>query len=175
MTLQRISKPRRFRAVLGSTPFPNFLIDRVMPRLKDTEWRVLTVIVRQTYGWRIGERLRKKADWMSHFQLKQKTGRQSAAISRAIDVLALAGLIAVRDTWGRAMRTPASRRRSHDHLLFCVHPLVDSKQFQRRWQHVQLRNSKSEDNKTNWYKIKQQQRAIKPKELKPLGPNDPPF
>jgi hypothetical protein len=27
----------------GTTPFPNILIDRVMPYLTDTEWRVLVV------------------------------------------------------------------------------------------------------------------------------------
>lgn len=35
----------------GWIPFPRVLVDEVMPDLTDTEWRVLTVIVRQTIGW----------------------------------------------------------------------------------------------------------------------------
>ena len=33
------------------TAFPNVLLDQVMPSLRDTEWRLLCVIVRQTVGW----------------------------------------------------------------------------------------------------------------------------
>ena len=36
--------------------FPCVLIDRLMPTLKDTEWRLICVIVRQTVGWGAGGR-----------------------------------------------------------------------------------------------------------------------
>lgn len=31
------------RLVQGTTPFPNQLLDRVMPKLRDTEWRLLSI------------------------------------------------------------------------------------------------------------------------------------
>jgi Bacteriophage replication protein O len=140
----------------GTTPFPNFLLDRVMPRLTDTEWRVLCVVVRQTFGWRDADGNRKKADWLSHFQLKRKTSRASAAISRAIDVLVRSGLIAVRDLDGRYLHSTDSRRRSQSRLCFSVHPLVSSVNFQKSFGSAYFRSSKSENNKRNFDKRKQQ-------------------
>jgi hypothetical protein len=157
MTLQPIPRvSRQTRFVTGTTPFPNFLLDRVMPRLTDTEWRLLCVIVRQTFGWHLGGGIRKKADWMSHFQLKQRTGRQSAAISRAIDGLVRAGLISVRDLHGHALYLPAQRRRSHEHLVFAIHPLVATRRFQKRFAHARFGSSRSENNKRHYYKRKQE-------------------
>lgn len=155
--------------MFGSTPFPNFLLDRVMPRLTDSEWRLLCIIVRQTFGWRLDGGIRKSADWLSHFQLKQKTGRQSAAISRAIDVLVRARLIGVRDTSGRPLYTPAARRRSHQHLLFNLNPLFESKTFQKRFSHVQLRNSQFKNDKRNLYKNKQRRHFRNNFDEKELG------
>lgn len=147
---------REFRPVRGTTPFPNFLLDRVMPRLGDTEWRLLCVVVRQTFGWHLGGGVRKKSDWLSHFQLKQRTGRQSAAISRAISVLIRAGLIVVRDEHGRTLWSAAARRRSHQHLVFAVHPLIASTQFQKHFAVSRFRNSESINDKRKLYKTKQQ-------------------
>lgn len=156
MTLQPIPRVTRLtRFVTGTTPFSNFLLDRVMPRLTDTEWRVLAVIVRQTFGWHLGGGIRKRTDWMSHFQLKQRTGRQSAAISRAIDGLVRAGLISVRDLHGRPLYLPAQRRRSHEHLIFAIHPLVATHRFQHRFTHSRFGSSRSENNKKHYYKRKQ--------------------
>ncbi len=146
--------------VRGTTPFPNFLLDKVMPRLTDTEWRVLVVIVRQTFGWSIAPGVRKKADWLSHFQLKQRTGRQSAAISRAIAILVRSGLIAVRDMRGRPLYTPEMRRRSHSRMIFSVHPLATSASFQKRFGLSRFRTSISENNKRNRYKIKTTTREV---------------
>ena len=86
------------------TPFPNVLLDTVMPLLKDTEWRILCVIVRQTLGWLEGagnghkEGDRKSRDWLTHSQLKQRTGRNSAAICKAVHSLVRRGLIVVYDS-----------------------------------------------------------------------------
>ena len=140
----------------GTTPFPNFLLDRVMPKLTDTEWRLLCVIVRQTFGWYLGEGLRKQSDWLSHFQLKRRTGRQSAAVSRAIDRLIRAGLITVRNTHERRLHTSKARRRAHSHLLFSVHSQLTSSAYQKRIGYIHLRTSKSEDNKKHPDKRKQQ-------------------
>ncbi len=128
-----------------------------MPRLTDTEWRILCILVRQTYGWTLAGGTRKTSDWLSHFLIKRKTGRQSAAISRAIAVLVRSGLISVTDERGYPLYTPAMRRRSHSHLIFAIHPQVYSRSFQKRFLLSRFRNSGSENNKRNLDKRKQQQ------------------
>lgn len=132
---------------MNTTPFPNLLLDRVMPFLGDTEWRVLCVIVRLTFGWR------KSEDWISHGQLKARSGRESAAISRAIDTLVKRGLILVRDRNERRLHSTAERRRSRSGLIFAVHPLLlDSTLYRRRigFDHFGFRSSGSENNKSKY-------------------------
>ena len=75
--MSRSSKPNLSR----TTPFPNELIDEAMPRVNDTQWRVLCVVVRQTLGWhdrRTGTR--KIRDWLTQSQLKARTGRNVEAL-----------------------------------------------------------------------------------------------
>lgn len=130
----------------NTTPFPNLLLDRVMKLLSDTEWRVLCVIVRQTHGWQ------KPEDWLSHSQLKNRTGRESAAVSRAVDTLVKRGLIVVRDRFNRRLHSTAERRRSRSGLVFAIHPLfLESALYRRRigLGDFTLRNSQSENNKSN--------------------------
>jgi len=90
-----------------------------MPLLKDTEWRILCVIVRQTLGWQVETRDGRKAwDWLTHSQLKQRTGRNSEAICKAVDSLMRRGLIAIYDSNNRLLATPQERQRCHDRLYF---------------------------------------------------------
>jgi hypothetical protein len=96
----------------GTTPFPNVLLDTVRPRLKGSEWNLLCVIVRQTYGWSEGQGRRKQSDWLTHQQIKRRTGLASASICRAIETLVKGNLIVVRDNVGRELRTAAERRRA---------------------------------------------------------------
>lgn len=98
---------------VGTTPIPNGLLDRVMPTLRDTELRVLLVVVRQTLGWQEGPdpSRRKERDWLTQSQLMRRTGRASEAVSAAVDGLVRARLIEVQDKWGKALTTPAERRR----------------------------------------------------------------
>lgn len=138
----------------NTTPFPNLLLDRVMPFLSDTEWRVLCVIVRQTYGWQ------KSADWLSQSQLKARTGRESAALSRAIDTLVKRGLVLVQDGKERRLHSTSERRRSRSKLVFAVHPrLLDSDLYRQRigFGYFDLRSSKSEINKSNYHSNKETQ------------------
>lgn len=101
------------------SPFPNALIDEVMPLLRDTQWRVLCVIVRQTLGWRSSSGTgRKTEDWLTQSQLKRRTGRASEALSKAVDGLVRRGLIEVADAQGNALRTPAKRRRCRGRLYY---------------------------------------------------------
>lgn len=100
-----------------------------MPALSDTEWRLLGVIVRQTLGWREkdgrdgnGGPARKGRDWLTHRQLKSRTGRASEAVSRAVDGLVRKGLILVTGMDGRPLLTPAERRRCQGALFFALAP-----------------------------------------------------
>ena len=96
-------------------------MDEEMPRLKDTEWRVLCVIVRQTLGWQSG-RGRKRRDWMSQKQLMARTGRNSAALSEAVDALTRRNLIECSDGEGKRLSTPANRRQHRGRVYFALSP-----------------------------------------------------
>jgi phage replication O-like protein O len=110
-------------ALKATTPFPNALLDAVMPRLKDTEWRLLCVIVRQTLGWQEkGQSSRKESDWLTQTQLVQRTGRDRAAISRAIESLVQQRIITVRNEKGLLLQSPAARRQCRGRLYFGLHP-----------------------------------------------------
>jgi hypothetical protein len=97
---------------------PNRLIDQMAPGLKDTELRVLLVVLRQTVGWRQSERSFKGRDWLTHRQLMRRTGRASAAISAAVASLVERGLIVVEDTNGVPLATAEARRRYLGRLYF---------------------------------------------------------
>jgi len=88
-----------------------------MPTLKDTEWRLLCVIVRQTFGWQVDGR-RKQRDWLTQSQLMVKTGRNNQAISRALDQLVRQGLVAVQDQGGQLLLSAAERRRYCGRLYY---------------------------------------------------------
>ncbi len=109
-----------------STPFPNLLIDQVMPELSDTEWRLLCVVCRQTLGFTSpgDQGGRRSRDWISHGQLKARTGRASAAVSRAVDGLVRRNLIEVRTYAGELLLTPSERRRCQGRLFFGLAPCL---------------------------------------------------
>ena len=113
-----------------SIPFPNRLVDEQMPNLSDTEWRIVCVLVRQTLGWVEGVGgQRKKRDWLTHSQLRIRTGRESAAVSRAIQSLLAKQLILVEDSEGKTLLTPHQRQHNLGRLYFRLHPrlLADAK------------------------------------------------
>lgn len=93
-------------------PFPVGLIDGAMPHLTDTEWRVLCVVVRQTLGWSDPAGGRKRRDWLSHSQLRRRTGRSGGAVSLAVDALVRSGLVEATDTLGGNLAGSASRRKA---------------------------------------------------------------
>lgn len=126
------------------TPFPNVILDRVMPHLTDTEFRILALIVRQTLGWGQDQK------WLSHGWIKECTGRESAAVSRAVDGLVKRGLVIVRDSAGRRISLAAERRRSHSKLSYSIHHLfLESERYRLRigFGARQRRSSQSENNK----------------------------
>ena len=113
-----------------STPFPNLLLDWWMPVLRDTEWRVLCVVVRQTLGWKAGPG-RKESDRISQAQLCRKTGRASAAVSQAIDRLVTLGLLAATTKTGQPLNS-AKRRRNGRGVYYRVNPLSSSPDYRNR-------------------------------------------
>ena len=102
------------------TAIPNILIDEVMPTLKDTEWRLLCVIARQTLGWVEKGGGRKQRDWMSQSQLIAKTGRNSAALSAALNVLVRENLIECQAENGEFLLTPQQRRQHRGRVYFSL-------------------------------------------------------
>ncbi len=79
--------PRIKLNILGSmkpwTKVPNHLIDELLPTLKDTELRLLLVLLRQTVGWNRPER----PVVLPYKALMHRTGRASEAISAALKSL----------------------------------------------------------------------------------------
>lgn len=103
-------------------PVPTLLTDEAMPGLRDTELRLLLVVLHQTWGWQVdplaaGKR-HKRRDWLSHQQLCRRTGRGSDAVSAAVASLSASGLIVVEDAAGSPLRTPEERRRCLSRLYF---------------------------------------------------------
>src|SRR5579871_349437 len=88
------------------TRTPNALLDILMPSLKDTELRVLLVLLRQTVGWnKDGQTV-----ILRYRTLQDRTGRQSEAISKALDSLSARGLIHMRKVERtRPFRSPNKR------------------------------------------------------------------
>ena len=115
----------QLRFIHGWTPMPNYLIDFVMPKTSDTEWRILSVVSRQTLGWKDTDSgNRKTTDWLSQNQLKRKTGRQSAAISRALASLIDRGLIVAYNDKAEVLRSPVERRRCRGPMYLSLSPWV---------------------------------------------------
>lgn len=109
----------------NTTPFPNYLLNEVMPTLRDTEWKVLCVIVRQTLGWHDAKSGgRKSQDWLTRSQLMQKTGRNSEALSQALDSLIQSHLIEVKSASGKPLPTTALRRQTRGRIFYSLHPLL---------------------------------------------------
>lgn len=113
------SRPNPNRYVPRSTPFPNILIEKVMPKIGDTEWRVLTVVVRATLGWIDPVTgYRKNRSWITSGELRRRTGRSSSAISLAVDRLVKSNLLDVTDSRGTVLSTAAARRRAMGRLYY---------------------------------------------------------
>jgi len=90
----------------------------MLPTLKDTELRVLLIVLRQTIGRRDKQGRAKSRDWLSHAQLVKRTGRGSDAVSSAIAALVRRGLIQTETSTGTPLGSPAERRRYLGRLYF---------------------------------------------------------
>ncbi len=84
----------RLRLLLPSTrqaftKIPNYLVDKLLPSLKDTEIRLIIILLRATTGFQNEG----KPVTLPYHKLKKLLGRESEAISKAIDSLRSRGLI----------------------------------------------------------------------------------
>ena len=95
-----------------SVPVP--LVDSLLPHLKDTELRVLLVLLRQL---RVTGQERERV-WLTHSELCRRTGRASEAISAAVARLSEARLLSVHDETGQALKSAAARQHSAGRRYF---------------------------------------------------------
>nr|WP_309692653.1 hypothetical protein [Armatimonas sp.] len=115
-------------AALGPVvPVPSILIDRLLPRLTDTELRVLLVVVRQTLGWISDDSTsghknnvhgRKWRDWISQSQLVGKTGKSRDSVSRAVGALVESGLVVVEKPSGEPLTSAHERKLARTRLYY---------------------------------------------------------
>lgn len=96
----------------NTTQTPNLLFNGLMREMSDTELRIVLVVTRATLGWIADPKtgMRKKQDWLSLSQLKKKTGRESGAISKAIDGCVQKRWIEARDRNGNILDSKSKRR-----------------------------------------------------------------
>jgi DNA-binding MarR family transcriptional regulator len=71
------------------TKVSNHLFDEIMPFLRDTELRVLLIVIRYTKGWMVP----REHVFLSYRMLSKKTGRQPVSIAKAIRELERKGLV----------------------------------------------------------------------------------
>lgn len=83
MSIEKPNGPMR----LNSTQFPNILIDSIMPLCSPAVWKLLSVVVRQTYGWH------KNFDNISLSQLELKSGLSNSGVRTSLDTLKESGLL----------------------------------------------------------------------------------
>lgn len=137
----------------GTTPFPNHLIDRELPRLRDTEWRLLCVVVRQTVGWRRASGERKESDWLTQSQLMRRTGRSSEALAAAIDGLVKRGLIRVRSVAGDDLPTASLRRRHRGHLYYSLAEKANTEKRIRQKKNDTKMRTDPRPRKSGWQRV----------------------
>lgn len=104
----------------NSTQIPHYIIRELMPRLSDVELRVVLVITDQTLGW-IEDRAtgrRKEKDWISRYQLEEKTGKSGFRISKAIDKLIKKHIIEALDEQGELLETAEARAKSGGKIYY---------------------------------------------------------
>lgn len=99
-------------SIPNTTPTPNIIFNGLMREMNDTEFRIVMLVVRATLGWEADQKtgMRKIEDWISSKQLKEKTGRHSCALSRAIDRCIQKEWIEARNKNGEILDTKGKRK-----------------------------------------------------------------
>lgn len=71
----------------NTTQFPNILLDKFLAIVEPSDWKIISHIVRKTYGWH------KDQDAISATQLSKATGLNDKWCSERCEMLAAAGLL----------------------------------------------------------------------------------
>ena len=101
-----------------TTQFPNTIIDIHLHNLSGAEYKVLSIIIRQTNGWvdkRTGTR--KVLYRISHSQFMKKTGLCRRVVSTSLQNLVNRGLVTVGDREGWSLHR-AEKRKGMSHLYY---------------------------------------------------------
>lgn len=85
------------KLIPNTTQIPHFILREWLPKLSDTELRVILIIADQTFGWH------KASDYLSYSQLVKRTGNSNGAIGNALRSLREKGFIKVLDEKGRQL------------------------------------------------------------------------
>ncbi len=98
-------------AIPNTTPTPNELYNGEMRKMGDTELRIVLIVTRSTLGWQVDKKtgMRKQEDWISYYQLKERSGRGYTSIAKAIDVCIKNGWIEARDSEGNILDSKNKR------------------------------------------------------------------
>jgi len=133
----------------NTTQTPNIIFNGLMREMTDTELRVVLIVTRATLGWILDKEkgVRKEQDWISHSQLKQKTGRESGALSKAINSCIQKQWIEARDKDGNVLDTKIKRRGKN--IFYRLGPAILLKTSSES-EEVYVTSSKSEDRKAKF-------------------------
>lgn len=74
----------------NSTQMPNVILEEWMPKLSGPEFKIISLLVRQTIGYQLDKETgrRKDRDWMNIGQIMKKTGIKSdRTVSKSIAIL----------------------------------------------------------------------------------------
>ena len=117
------SRQKKFMSSIipNTTQIPHIIIREWMPRLKDVELRVLLVVADQTLGWiedtETGRR--KERDWISHYQLRKKTGRSDRGVTGAVAVLVdVYRIVEAYSEAGERLDSPYKRRKLGSRIYY---------------------------------------------------------
>ena len=101
-----------------TTQVPNIVFDTYLPTLTGAEYKVLSIIIRQTNGWYDKTTGRRKTrDRISHGQFMKKTGLCRRVVSKSLQSLVNRGLVTVGDRMGRPLQN-ARDRKGMSHLYY---------------------------------------------------------
>ncbi len=95
------------------TRVSNIVFDTYLPKLSESELKVLLIIIRQTLGWK--DPITKKPkewDWISNAFFVKKTGLSKRSVGTAIASLIVKKIIQVKNEKGVVAHHPVIRRRA---------------------------------------------------------------